>query len=205
MLRGCNLEMTHLARGGTNGHRTAEKKWKLRDGHKPDQKTSPPLVRKGMQSICAAPQGAARAPPGNPSYGRPRCAHTVGAARLQARSGIPEAHGAAQQRKEKATPRNCKHAAMRTTCRLGPAHQQQAKQYHLRSRRKPTAQNSHRPQLPLGLKLYHGRFIPLHTSLSLGASLGEGRDPGTHMSSHEGVKGLTARRSYVGAGKEGRC
>lgn len=120
-------------------------------------------------------------------------------------SGIPEAHGAAQQRKEKATPRNGKHAATRTTCRLGPAHQQQAKQYHLRSRRKPTAQNSHRPQLPLGLKLYHGRFIPLHTSLSLGASLGGGRDPGTQMSSHEGVKGLTAPRSYVGAGKEGRC
>ena len=62
MLRGCNLEMTHLARGGTNGHRTAEKKWKLRDGHKPDQKIPPPLVRKGMRSICAAPQGSSPRP-----------------------------------------------------------------------------------------------------------------------------------------------
>lgn len=99
----------------------------VRDRHEPDQKIPPPLVRKGVRSICAARQGAARARPGNTSYGNAPCEHTDRAGRLQARSGIPEAHGAAQQRKEKATPRNGKHAASRTTCRLGPAHQQQAK------------------------------------------------------------------------------
>ncbi|KAM7230986.1 hypothetical protein CapIbe_018476 [Capra ibex] len=58
-----------------------------------------------MCGPSALPRKEQPAPgPGNITCDNPTWAHTDGAMRPQERTGIPEAHGAAQQRKEKATP-----------------------------------------------------------------------------------------------------